>query len=314
MPEVGFHYSSSLESRDDNADNIAHLFRYCSESVAKWPSFRRHVLTVGLKSPRQCDDIEKNAIDVFRDVRDVIFEAIDTNNLPRLREPRLLQRLVLAHSYMALHADPASMGEYRNMVWSEMCQDSQAALPQTADFNKAVWESKWNEPANITPFEVTRRETGRHARVYLQDGLYDTNRVGANRRDPVARARESIDSLDRSMERINPLFLTSEPINAVYEERQLLDLFSELNSRASSTLMKKAFKRAAAKQLFLRAGLKPKQASFGVRVLYDGAKESDNPTAWKAIYRKRSQLMAEARKIFGLDWGKRFISPVTSGT
>jgi hypothetical protein len=63
--------------------------------------------------------------------------------------------------------------------------------------------------------------------------------------------------------------------------------------------LKGAFTREATRHLFLRAGLKPKHASFGVRMIYDDARQKDDPTAWKAIYRKRAELSLEARKVLG---------------
>jgi hypothetical protein len=63
------------------------------------------------------------------------------------------------------------------------------------------------------------------------------------------------------------------------------------------TPMANAFGREAARQLFLRAGLKPKHARFGVRMAFDGATERDDPTAYKAILRKREALVAEYQKL-----------------
>jgi hypothetical protein len=264
MPERGFHYFPSPESQSDDLENIAHAFLYCLAAVAEWLAFRQYLETTGLMSRLQCDQIEKNAIDVFREVRDVMFEAIKTDNLPRMKEPKLLQRLMLAHAYLALHANASGMGEYRNMLWAEMPQGQQANWPRPEHFAKALWEGKWNEPADNMPLEVIRRETRRVSKAYSHDGLYDTvNNRGVNRRDPVARACEPLDRLSESMVRIDPLFLTSEPINQALEERQLLELISGIKDYGSSTPMKNAFSRAAARQLFIRAGLKPKQASFG---------------------------------------------------
>jgi hypothetical protein len=315
MPERGFHYFPSPESRSNDLDNIAYAFLYCSTAVAEWPAFRQYLETTGLKSRLQCDQIEKNAINVLREVRDVMFEAIETDNLPRMKEPKLLQRLMLAHAYLALHADPSSIGEYRNILWAEMPQGQQADFPPQEHFARALWEGKWNESADKMPLDVIRIETRHVSKAYFKDGLYDTvNNRGVIRRDPVARAREPLDSLSESMVRIDPLFLTGEPINQALEERQLLDLISGLKGDGSSTPMRNAFSRAAARQLFIRAGLKPKQASFGVKLIYDDARQTQDPTAWRAIYRKRSQLLAEARKVFGPDWGRKYISHFKSIT
>jgi hypothetical protein len=148
MPERGFYYFPSPERGSDALESIAHQFLYCSTAVAEWSAFRQHLETTGLRSQLQCDQIEKNAIDVFREVRDVMFEAIETDDLPRMKDPKLLQRLMLAHGYLALHANASAMGEYRNMAWAEMPQGQQANWPRPEHFAKALWEGKWNEPAD----------------------------------------------------------------------------------------------------------------------------------------------------------------------
>jgi hypothetical protein len=113
--ERGFEYFPSPENGDDE-ERIAFSFLYCSTAVDEWPAFRRHLETAELKSARQCDEIEKNAIDVFREMRGVMSEAIETDNLPRMREPKLLQRLMLAHAYLGLHANPAGLGGIPQLV------------------------------------------------------------------------------------------------------------------------------------------------------------------------------------------------------
>ena len=108
LPEAGFHYFPSPESSDDN-EIIANLFVYLSVAVDEWPRYRRWLQKTAAKSPRECDDIEANAVNVFREVRDAITMAINADNPALMSQPRLLDRLTHAHAYMALHADPASL-------------------------------------------------------------------------------------------------------------------------------------------------------------------------------------------------------------
>ena len=292
LPERGFHYFPSPERGDDD-EIIAHQYLYCATAVIEWPDFRRWLERTGANSPVQCELMERNAIDVFREVRDAILTAIETNNPAVMSQRRLLDRLVHAHAYMALHANPAHVMEYRNMVWSQMTGLPLSDLPHKGDFMQALWEGKWNLPGNRMPAEVTREETRRISRLHARDGVYNTG----CRLDPVAKAQEQIDAL-QSAERIGPMFPASEPHHKPLDELAFLQCFLDVQRNDFISPMRRALTREASRHLFLRAGVKAKHASFGVRMIHDGAKQKDNPTAWKAIYRKRPEVLMEARKLF----------------
>ena len=261
--ERGFEYFPSPEN-DDDSERIAYLFLYCSVAVDEWPRFRRRLEKTGAKSAKQCDDLQKNAIDVLREVRDEIITAIETDNLAVLPQPRLLDRLAHAHAFMALHADPTSLPEYRRMICPQIDSISWSRRPDQGDFNKAVWEGKWNALAGQMPAEVTWEETLRGRRSHEMDGLYNTSR----RLDPAATACE-----------LNPLFPATEP------------------ARPLST-MRFGFVRQKLRALGTRDGLPRAQADFLVRMALDGAQEKDNPSAWRAIRdRHRGTLMAKVREL-----------------
>ena len=76
MPEREFEYFPSPENDDDN-ERIAYQFLYCSSAVEEWPRFRRELEESGAKTSKQCDDLETNAINIFREVRDAILAAIE---------------------------------------------------------------------------------------------------------------------------------------------------------------------------------------------------------------------------------------------
>ena len=172
MPERGFKYFPSPESSDDD-EQIAYLFLHCSTAVKEWPRFRRELEETGAKTPKQCDDLEKNTFSIFRDVRDAIIIAIETGDATamRVRRPRLLDRLVHAHTTMALQADTASLPEFRSMICPQIDRLPWSRRPDQGDFDKAIWEGKWNAPGDQMPADVTRVETLRNRRLHEMDGL-----------------------------------------------------------------------------------------------------------------------------------------------
>lgn len=264
VPELGFEYFPSPENDDDN-ERIAYLFLYCSAAVEEWPRFRRELEETGAKSSKQCDDLETNAISVFREVRDAIITAIDIDNPGVMSQPRLLDRLAHAHAFMALHADPASLLEYRRMICPQIDRLPRSYQPEQGDFNRALWEGKWNEPADRVPGEVTLKETLRSRRSHEMDGLYNASR----RLDPAATALVVIDEL----------FPATEP----------LPPFSTVQL---------AFIRAKLRSTGKRAGLTERYTDFLVRMALDGAKQADDPAAWRAIRdRKRGALLPEVRNL-----------------
>ncbi len=263
MLERGFEYFPSPESSDDD-EIIAYQFLYCASAVDEWPRFRRELEETGAKSPEQCDHIEKNAIEVFREVRDTILTAIDTNNLALMSQSRLLDHMVHAHAFMAIHADPASLFEYRRQISPQIDALPPAHRPQPGDFCKAVWEGKWNLPGDRMPAEVTREETFRSWWLHEKDGLYNTG----GRLDPVATAGE-----------LDPMFPATEPMTPL----DALPL---------------AFLREKLRALGRSAGLSKAHADFLPRMALDGARQDDNPSAWRAIRdRKRAPLLAKVQEL-----------------
>jgi hypothetical protein len=292
VPERRFEYFPSPESSDDD-EVIAYLFLHCSVAVDEWPRFRRELEVTAEKSSEQCDHIETNAIDIFREVRDTIASAINTNNMALMAQPRLLDRLLHAHAFMALHADPASLAEYQRSICPQIDKLPGYFRPDQGDFNKAVWEGKWNSPGDQMPAEVTYRATLHNRWIHEHDGRC----FSGGRLDPVAKAMEQIEPLEPAGQ-VGPLFRANEPHYKPPDEQSLLQVLSEIQGDEFLTPMNGAFTREGTRQLFLRAGVKPKHASFGVRIVHDGAKQRDNPTAWKAIYRKRGELWPEVLRLF----------------
>ena len=259
--EHGFEYFPSPET-DSDEERIAYLFLYCAAAVEEWPRFRRELIERGAKSPKACDHLEKHAVDVFREMRDVMMAAMDTGNLAAMSEPRLLQRLVHAHAMMALHADLTSLVGYRRMIDPDTDALSMSNRPRQADFLHALWEAKWNAPSALMPAEITRRESRRSWLRHKNDGLYNTN----GQLDPVATAVP-----------LDPLFSASEPIMPL-------------------STMQLGFLRQKLRALGRRAGLTKDHAEFLVRMALDGAKQEDNPAAWRAIRdRKRGALLGKVR-------------------
>ena len=109
LPEAGFFITSHRRK----AATTTRSSRICScifQSL--WMSGQG--TAAGYRKPppnpqKSADDIEANAVNVFREVRDAITMAINADNPALMSQPRLLDRLTHAHAYMALHADPASL-------------------------------------------------------------------------------------------------------------------------------------------------------------------------------------------------------------
>lgn len=263
MLERGFEYFPSPEN-DGDEERIAVAFLYCSTAVEEWPRFRRELEQTGAKSAKQCDDLEKNAIDVFGEIRDAIFFAIESDNLALLPQATLLDRLVHANAFLALHADPASLLKYHGTILPQTDSLPQERRPQFGDFAQALWEANWNAPSDEMPGEITRRETFRHWMRHENDGLYNTS----GRLDPVATAGE-----------LDPLFAATESI-------------------ASLSTMQLAFIREKLRSIGRGVGLPKGHADFLARMALDGAKQEDNPAAWRAIRdRKRLPLLAKINEL-----------------
>jgi hypothetical protein len=264
VPERGFEYFPSPENDDDN-ERIAYQFLYCSTAVEKWPRFRRVLEESGAKTSKQCDDLETNAINIFREARDVIMAAIDTDNLDVMSQARLLDRLAHAHAFMALHANPASLLEYRRMICPQIDSLPPSRRPDPGDFNKAVWEAKWNASSDQMPAAITGSEALRSKLSHEMDGLYNTY----GRLDPAATGIIFLEELFPAPDPLPPL-----------------------------STVQVAFVRAKLRSIGTRAGLTKGHADFLVRMALDGAKQADNPTAWRAIRdRKRGVLLVEVQSL-----------------
>lgn len=263
LPEPGFHYFPSPESSDDS-EIIAYQYLYCATAVDEWPGFRCWLEQTGKKSPKECDDIEANAVNVFREVRDAITLAINTDNPALMSQPVLLDRLTHAHAYMALHANPASLAAYRRMIYPQMDDLPESLRPEERDFTQALWEGKWKGAGDRMPAEVTGEETRRNWWLHEKDGLYNTG----GRLDPVATADE-----------LKPVFPATEPMVPL-SSMQLAFISTSLRAVGS------------------RAGLTKPHVDFLVHMALDGANQKENPSAWRAIRdRKRKSLLPEVQKI-----------------
>jgi hypothetical protein len=136
--------------------------------------------------------------------------------------------------------------------------------PDQGDFDKAVWEGKWNAPGDRMPAEVTHDQALSSRRAHDMDGLYNTGR----RLDPVASAFVLLDELFPAPEPLPPL-----------------------------STVQVAFVRAKLRSIGRRAELTKRHADFLVRMALNGAKQADDPTAWRAIRdRKRGAIVAQLEK------------------
>jgi hypothetical protein len=286
MLEPGFESFPSPESSDDD-EIIAYAFMYCATAVKEWPRFRRELEAEG-NPHKRCDNIEKHAIDVFREVRDAIITAIDTDKPAVMSVPRLLDRLVHAHAILALYADTTSLPKYRQMLCPELRAEHQG------DFNQALWGACWNDPAVESPADVTRKESLRNLRAHRKDGVYNTN----GRRDPVARAQERIEPIFAG-EVVPPLFPASEPYNKPPDWLTVLRPLS---------VIELAICREEVRRLGKASGLRREQTQFLCKMVFEGANQVDNPAAWKAIRKaKSSRLLVEVQTLLESRPGKLFL-------
>jgi hypothetical protein len=195
----------------------------------------------------------------------VIFNAIENDDLKLMSSPRLLDRLAHAHCTLALFADSASLLAYRRMIYPQIESLPPSRRPQTGDFSQAIWKGKWNEVTDRMPAEVTFQQTRHFWCEHEKDGLFNTK----GRLDPVAKASLFLD----------PLYLAARPVTAL-------------------STMQLAFLREKLRSLGREAGLPKTHADFLVHMALDGAKQEDNPAAWRAIRdRKREPLLAKVREM-----------------
>lgn len=265
-PELGFEYFPSPE-KDDDAERVAYLFLYLSNAVRKWPSFRRRLIEARLKTGQQCDHIEAHVINVFRETRDVMLSAIENDDLESMKDPRLLERLKLAHALLALFADPGSMPAYRDIVFPP--KGNPLGRPKQADFDRSLWGTEWDHAEGPMPDQVIKENAVRHRRCREKDGLYNSHR----RLDSVASAGPFEEGVAEG-----PALLPDEQVERI--QREVESLVSK-------------FRRVAK-----RAGLKPAHIDFLVEMAVHGRRQKDNPTAWKAIRdRKYAALYPEIRRL-----------------
>jgi hypothetical protein len=215
VPERGFEYFPSPESSEDD-ERIAFLFLQCSIVVEEWPRFRLELEEAGAMTPKQCGDLEKNAISVFREVRDAMITAAETGESATMPQSRLLDRMVHAHGTLALYADTPSLVEYRREICPQIDTLPWWRRPDQGDFNKALWEGTWNAPGDQMPAEVTGEETIRNWWAHETDGLRSTR----GRRDPVAKA-DTLEPMFPATEPVSPLFPIGEPRFRPPDERVL---------------------------------------------------------------------------------------------
>lgn len=274
-PERGFEYFPSPET-DDDQERIAHAFLSCSVAVGEWPRARRRLIKARLKSAEQCDHIEAHAISIFRETRDIMLSAIESDNLPLMADPRLLERFGHAHALLALFANPESMPGYRDMVFPPGGGDS-AGQPKLADFNTAVWEAEWDTREGPMPTQVTRKRAMSHGLSREMDGIFNSDR----RLDDAATAIPLEDYVAEA-----PVQLSKEQLELL--ERGIEKLVSQL--------------RAIGK----RARLKRAHIEFLVEMAVHGSRQKDNPAAWRAIRdRKRSLLLPEIERLVAAIWERR---------
>jgi hypothetical protein len=261
-PAIGFEFFPSPE-KDEDEEGIAYAFLYCTVAVREWPEARRRLIEAGYKSAEECGHIEAHAINVFREVRDIMFQAIESGNLSLMSDLRLMQRFTQAHALLALYANPGGLPEFRDMILP-----SGEGGPSQADFNAAVWEAGWNARKGRTPRELTREQAMRHRRLRKKDGSYNSRR----RCDPVASAEPLQEGSGEG-----PALLLEEQSELI--EREIKSLILQLRKFAK------------------RAGLKPASITFLVEMALRGKRQKDNPTAWRAIRRKSSVLYPEIRRL-----------------
>jgi hypothetical protein len=243
-------------------------FRFLVTIINDLPKRRRSIEASPKSSQRgallaACDDAQRNAIPVFEE----FLQAMCTDPWSVQENTALLDRVLHGYALMAIVSDDSrSLPEFRGMI----CPD--VGHEQQGEFNQAVREGKWNTPGEQKPANVTREQTRRTWSRHENDGLYNT----VQRLDPVATASE-LDSL-ATLGDLDPLFPTSnlKPLSAV----QI------------------AFVRTKLRWIGKEAGLAREHTDFLVRMALEGAREEDNPTAWRAIRdRKRDPLLAKVQEL-----------------
>jgi hypothetical protein len=167
-PKPGFQYFPSPESSSDE-EIIAYEYLYLAAAVEEWPGFRRWLEETKTKSPAECEQIELRAISIFREVLDAMTRAMDHDDPAAMPTPSLLDRLVHAHALLAIHAEPASLTEYRKTIYPDMDTHPEYVRPEHADFVRALQDGKWLSSGARMPAEVTRAETRRKWRERMNE-------------------------------------------------------------------------------------------------------------------------------------------------
>jgi hypothetical protein len=271
-PEVGFEFFGSPDS-DDYFEHLTLVLCYCTRAVEEWPAFREHWKELGA-TPEQCDQVERNVCDIFREVRDTILRDVDAGRPPLADQPRLLQRYAHAHAFLALFALPGALPEYRGFFYRDFLGGAERppqSRPSLEDFNIALWNASWNRREGAMPAEVTHKEAARNQLDHKGDGKLNSRR----RRDPAAETELPDDVIDARTERRNR---QSEPLTQEQEKRVVRELGA----------------------IGIRAGLKKRQVRFLKDMAFGEKSASDDPSATRAIRdRKRKKLESPIARFLG---------------
>lgn len=297
-------------------DIFAHLF----EAVEDFPRQRR-AIEAEPESPQWAQDLaacawaERNAIPVITEFLQGMCSDpwsalgdVDLRNVAA--NTALIQRVVHAYALMAVLSDGGGRAELRQMLCPDAISRARRQTEQEAEeaelqasFDLAIYEGKWNAPGERQPAAVTRKETSYGA--HKKDGKYNTSNWREQedgdgvRLDTVARAHEQIEPLQKDEERLAPMFPANEPFHKPPDWLALL--------RPCSTI-ELAIRRAEVRKLGKIAGLKKDHTKFLEQLIFEGAKQEDNPAAWYAIRQsRRGKLLQEVQGLLERRDGNLFL-------
>jgi hypothetical protein len=238
MPERGFNYFPSLSAGSTDAALAAHELQYCTIAVVQWPEWRRHAEQTGVLSTQRCDAVEAHAITQYREFATAITAALPPLSIalwpasPELgarlvravhSHPWLVQRIICAHAFAALYADPEALPIYRQAIAPQLQATRQH------EFNVALSSAKWdvrdkspgrvlNEILRQMKRELRRAKAKERARWVPEEMLHTLE--GPSMENPESSVIASVD-WERGREKLE---LTTDQQRAVEARRDGISL------------------------------------------------------------------------------------------
>lgn len=124
---------------------------YCDLLVYLWPGYRRAMEAAGTYPATVYDQIEQNSIAVFREIRDEISRAVesDRSDDAYLKLPgELGKRYILAGAFLRQRIDSAGSAKYRQAIDPKLSRrwasDATRSETTIANFELAVFDGKWS--------------------------------------------------------------------------------------------------------------------------------------------------------------------------